>query len=456
MKKIITQDYANDKQAVTKITAFFKKYRVAAALKTSNAYKNKGVPVSQVAQYLFTLVFKNRSMYMDMLTGKHAPSFKKDTVYRFMQSARTNWLRYTTTLAKNVTDAITPLTGEDRVNVFIIDDSVYDRTRSKKAELLTKVYDHANRRYRYGYRMLTLGWSDGNTFVPVNGALLSSEKSEKRVTEAKPADKRTAAYKRRAMSMTKATTAMVKLLKEAKQAGIAATHVLFDSWYASPSTIHTIKGLGYHVVAMVKKSSKMHFRYQGVNMPLTKIFTMNRKRRGRSRYLLSVRVEVVKDDAAIPAKVVYVRNRSKRNEFLCLISTNTGLSEEEIIRIYGKRWDIEVFFKVCKSYLQLCKGCRSLSYDAMTAHTAIVFTRYMMLSLEERQSVDERSWGELFLYFSDELSDITWIRAFHLLLDVFMDTLVDKLSLTEKTLNELIDAFIVSIPSDIKRCLKMA
>lgn len=40
--------------------------------------------------------------------------------------------------------------------------------------------------------------------------------------------------------------------------------------------------------------------------------------------------------------------------------------------------DIEVFFKVCKGYLNLSKECRSMSYDAMTAHTAVVFTRYMM------------------------------------------------------------------------------
>ena len=49
----------------------------------------------------------------------------------------------------------------------------------------------------------------------------------------------------------------------------------------------------------------------------------------------------------------------------------------------------------------------SLSYDAMTAHTAVVFTRYMILSLESRESNDNRSLGELFLYFSDEMSDIT-------------------------------------------------
>lgn len=97
-----------------------------------------------------------------------------------------------------------------------------------------------------------------------------------------------------------------------------------------------------------KITPKMFFRYNGEDMSLTSIYNKNKKRRGRSRYLLSVMVDVVKDGKVIPAKVVYVRNRNKRKEYLCIISTNTELDENEIIRIYGKRWDIEVFFKVCK------------------------------------------------------------------------------------------------------------
>ena len=86
-------------------------------------------------------------------------------------------------------------------------------------------------------------------------------------------------------------------------------------------------------------------------------------------------VNVVKGAASIPAKLVFVRNRNKKKDYLAIISTDITLDENEIIRIYGKRWDIEVFFKICKSYLKLTKECRSLSYDAMTAHVAVVFTR---------------------------------------------------------------------------------
>ena len=43
--------------------------------------------------------------------------------------------------------------------------------------------------------MLTLGWSDGNTFLPINSVLLSSENKQNRLAEAAPMDKRTVAYK---------------------------------------------------------------------------------------------------------------------------------------------------------------------------------------------------------------------------------------------------------------------
>lgn len=185
-------------------------------------------------------------------------------------------------------------------------------------------------------------------------------------------DKRTAGYKRRNLSMTKGTKAMLELLQSAKTAAIPAKYVLFDSWFTSPSTIHAVKEIGYDVVGMVKKTPKTFFRYNGTDISLLEIYKQNKKRRGKSRFLLSVMVDVIKDGEAVPAKVVYVRNKNKRKEYLCIISTDTMIDEDEIIQIYGKRWDIEVFIKVCKSYLKLSKECNSLSYDAMTAHVAAV------------------------------------------------------------------------------------
>ena len=457
MNKSITQANQNDKQISKSIKRFFTRFHISSALKASNAYKKKGFPVVEVFQYLFLLIFSNRSMYMSLITGKNSPGFAKDTVYRFMKMIQINWLHFTTLLASRIIkDAIVPLDSRDRANVLIIDDSMFERNRSKKVELLAKAYDHANHRYRFGFRMLTLGWSDGNTFLPVNSVLLSSENKKNRVNEASEVDKRTVGYKRRMLSMQKGTQAMLELLKATKKANIPAKYVLFDSWFSSPSTLHAVKSIGYDVIGMVKKTPKMFFRYNGEDMSLITIYNQNKKRRGRSKYLLSVVVDVVKDGEIIPAKVVYVRNRNKKKEYLCLISTNTTLDENEIIRIYGKRWDIEVFFKVCKSYLNLSKECNSLSYDAVTAHTAVVFTRYMMLSLESRESNDSRSLGELFLYFSDEMSDITWIQAFQMLLQMFRTMLSDNTELSENKIDELVDTFMNTVPALLRTQLQAA
>lgn len=83
-------------------------------------------------------------------------------------------------------------------------------------------------------------------------------------------------------------------------------------------------------------------------MSLISIYNKNKKRRGKSKYLLSVMVDVVKDGEIIPAKVVYIHNRNNCKEYLCLISTDVNLDENEIVRIYGKRWDIEVFLRYAK------------------------------------------------------------------------------------------------------------
>ena len=362
--KSITQDYQNDKKVSSSIKGFFKKYQVSTALRAANAYKSKGIHVAVIFQYLFSLIFTNRSMYMNMLMGTHQAGFGKDTVYRFTNSIHINWIKFTTWLsAQIIKESITELTDEKRVNVLIVDDTLFERSSSKKVELLSKVYDHAKKAYKFGFRLLTLGWSDGNSFIPVNGCLLSTENRKNRINEAVSLDKRSAGYTRRNLAQTKATVVVLELIKTAKKALIPASHVLFDTWFCSPSSLNAIKEMGYDVIAMAKKTPKMHYLYNGKMQPLTEIYKQNKKRRGKSRYLLSVEVALNKDEKLIPARIVYVRNKNKRKDYLALITTDMNISEDEIIRIYGKRWDIEVFFKVCKSYLKLSKECNSLSYD---------------------------------------------------------------------------------------------
>lgn len=51
------------------------------------------------------------------------------------------------------------------------------------------------------------------------------------------------------------------------------------------------------------------------------------------------------------------------------------------------------------------------SYDSMVAHTAIMFIRYIMLSLDSRCGQDPRTIGNLFYVCCDELQDISLVEA---------------------------------------------
>lgn len=71
-------------------------------------------------------------------------------------------------------------------------------------------------------------------------------------------------------------------------------------------------------------------------------------------------------------------------------------------------------------------------------------------------SRDKRSLGELFLYFSDEMADITWIQAFQMLLQMFRSILKDNTELAEEKINELVDAFMNTLPVVLKTKLQAA
>jgi hypothetical protein len=106
------------------------------------------------------------------------------------------------TLAVKLHGFFNRLTGEDQQSVLIIDDSTYDRSRSKLVELLCRVKDHSTGRYLTGFRMLTMCWSDGVSCLPIDFALLSSNNAKSRIQNIrKNLDKRTCGYRRRFEAM---------------------------------------------------------------------------------------------------------------------------------------------------------------------------------------------------------------------------------------------------------------
>ena len=455
--KSLSKNCLEENNLMKSIALFLKRFKVNKALARSNARKQKGISVLSLIAYLMQLVYTKTSMHMNMLNDTNATGFKKDVVYRLLNSISVNWQKLILTVsATAIIEHVSPLTSKERVNVLVVDDTFYSRARSSNVELLSNVYDHASKgaKYKRGYRMLTIGWTDGNTFVPLSYSLLSSEDKKNRYCEMNSSiNKRSFGYKRRLQAITKSPTVMLDLLDEVVTSGINAKHILFDSWYSFPATLIALNSKELHPIARVKNSSKIKYIFEGEKKTLTEIYRSCRKRRGMSKYLLSVDISIYSDDVILPARLVYVRDRNNKKKWIALITTDLSLSEDEVIRLYGKRWDIEVFFKVCKSYLKLSSEFQGISYDSMFAHTAVVFLRYIMLAVEKRDDEDKRSLGQIFFFCYEELRDIKFTEALSFILEILTETLEESLFLTKDQVEILLDRFIKKLPEIFRKKL---
>lgn len=141
----------------------------------------------------------------------------------------------------------------------------------------------------------------------------------------------------------------------------------------------------------------------------------------------------------ITAKLVFVIDRRKK-DWLALISTDLHLSNEDIVRVYGKRWNIEMLFKMAKQHLKLAKEMQCRNYVALVAHTTIVFIRYMFLAYQNRIETDNRTFGELFYACCDEVSDISFIESLYRIMTLAGNRLKTLGSYCEKTVTALFDA----------------
>ena len=394
-----------------------KELQIGKLLRRSNISKNCGISAFEVFQFLLLLVFQGKNLFR-FLNSKHKDqAVSKNTYYRFLNETSYNWSKFLLRLAVYVTTVFNSLTRSERVNVLILDDSVIKRNRSKSVELLARVYDHVEHKFQKGFTLLTLGWSDGYSFIPTGFNMLSSANKSNRYNEISDAiDHRSNGYKIRKESMMRKTDAAIHLIENALNAGIKARYVLMDTWFTTEPMIGAILNTGLDVIGMVKQL-KQRYTYNGKQYKLQELkkFVCFDGARNIFGSL------IVTTKTGIPVKIVFVRNRNKKSECLYILSTDTSLTDAEIVRIYGNRWSIECFFKSSKSFLKLGTEFQSHNYGAMVSHTTIVFTRYIILEWIRRNQNDQKTYGELFYMFCDDIQDMDLTNALQSLMALFVE-----------------------------------
>ncbi|SHK01210.1 Transposase DDE domain-containing protein [Hathewaya proteolytica DSM 3090] len=395
----------------------FKEIEIGKLMRKSNITKACGISAYEVFQFLLLLVFQGKNLFR-FLNSKHKDrAVSKNTYYRFLNETSYNWSKFLLLLAAKVATVFDALTRPERVKVLILDDSVIKRNRSKSVELLARVFDHVEHKYQKGFTLLALGWSDGYSFIPTGFNMLSSANESNRYNEiSNQIDHRTNGYKFRKESMMHKTDAAVLLVKNALNAGIKADYVLMDTWFTTEPMIREILATGIDAIGMVKQLKQRYiYNEKQYTLPELKKFVCFEGARNIFGSL------VVTTKTGIPVKIVFVRNSNKKSECLYILSTNCSLSDEEIVRIYGNRWSIECFFKSSKSFMKLGTEFQSHNYGAMVSHTAIVFTRYIILEWIRRKENDQKTYGELFFMFCEDIQDMDLANALQSLMALFVE-----------------------------------
>jgi len=422
------------------IGIFFETFHVGTFLNRSGICKVRGTSPLIIVKSIFGLPFYGMNFFRGIVQNTEL-EFLKDAAYDLLKGSKYNWRKLLLLLSVKISITIDALTDKNREKVIIIDDSSYDKSRSKMVELLSKVFDHCTKRYLKGFRLLTVVWSDGASLVPLDFALLSSVEKKNRYQEiTKDIDKRSCGYRRRQEAITKSTELLEPIIRRVLRFGVRADYILMDSWFALPKIIQMLS-TNVPVICMLKNMYRVFYEYNGAKLNLDALYRNVKKRAGKAWIKASV---IVKISAGQKAKIVFVRDRSQRG-WLAILSTDSALADEEIVRIYGKRWDIEVFFKMEKQYLDLVKGIQIRDFDGLIAYTTIAMMRYMFLSYEQRLHDDPRTFGELFYACCDEIKDLSLLEALQRIITLAIHKLRNINELSEILVQNMLDALMGSV-----------
>lgn len=404
---------------------------IAKLLSLSGFRKRSGADVLTIFTVFIKSIFSGANSLHDRysINDVESPNCSYYALMRFISNSKHNWSLLLLLVAKTAISIISSLNNKGHINTLCVDDTVIERPRGKKIEGLSRTFNHVIGKTVKTFNNLLITWSDGFTTIPVSSQMVSSRNDKCIIREHnKKIDHRLAGAKRRENSKTRKPDLVVKLLRGILNCGIKASHILMDTWFYSDKLVAELKELGLESICMIK--SNLKFAYTGEALAHTKTQKQLLKVSFKSSPLTEssdiLSSVLVQTKSGQEVKLVFVRNRNNRKEFITLLSTDTTLSAQTIVELYSRRWSIECCFKTCKQFLGLDSECFAHDFDTITSLNSIAYMRFMVMELLRRNAEDERSHGQLFRDLCDEVRTIPFIEAIELLMQSFKN-LVEEL-----------------------------
>ena len=375
-----------------------------------NAFKSKGFSGSTLLLTLILLRLKGESINrMSENSFRFLPKIDDNTLYRILNNSMVDWRRLLLGFAKQFKKQVESKGDpHEGFSCFIVDDTDLPKT-SKTFEFISRVFNHVNKTYQLGYKLLLLGWWDGKSLISCDFSLHREAgrtgnyglSTKERKTQFRKKRESTCESLARISKLDESKiNNLISMLRRAVKNGFNADYVLMDSWFVNDfliKSIRKIKNGAKHVLGLCKMD-KRRYSSQGKLFNAKELIVKHeRKSKKYSRKYKSHYIPLVVDYKGQTVKLFFIKYNNATNWSL-LLTTDLNLNFTQAIERYQIRWSIEVLFKECKQYLSLGRS-QNTDFDGQIADTtlALVPTRYLLC---RNDSYVMRQWVAYFAKYS--------------------------------------------------------
>src|SRR5574344_2595065 len=343
-------------------------------LKQSNFKKRDiGVkPYMIILQFLYMYI-NNKKISTFMKYSND--SFKKDVYYRLWKNEKYNWRKLLLLTSIKLISKLHKLQKTTDIKVLIIDDTV-EIKRGKIIEGSCKnLWSNKEHRTVKGLNIVSLNYSDCYTDMMLDFSINYNKNQIVNVNE-NYFHHKSNAYKRRVEGNDGKNILALHMIQRVLKSGIYVDYLLVDSWYAKPNFINEVKENGIDVIARLSKSNRI-WQFTGKYNTLESLYIQTNKTKtlklGNYNSIKYTYVSTTTTHKTLGRiKIVFIKTK---DNLIPIISTNTNLSDIEIINTYKKRWSIEQGYKDLREYFQFGKEENRI-YEAIIARITLSFLAY--------------------------------------------------------------------------------
>ena len=412
-------------------------------LKQANFIKKReGVaPYLVVLHFVYMLVMNKKiSTFIDQSNE----SFKKDTYYRLLQHSSYNWRKLLSLTTQRIVKILHKLQDPNSVKVLIVDDTVEGKTGKYIEGSRDALWSNKEKRKIRGINVVSLNYSDGYSNFMLDFVIAMGNYARVKIEDfTKEVDTRTTAYKRRLELLQSKSQIAIEMIRRAIKAGIQADYLLVDSWYSKPSFIKEMNTLKLRIITRIANNNKIwNFtsKEKTLNAIYNKYKTLKKAKIGK--YGKKIRFEyfsvMITHKNAGDIRIVFLKTKE---QLIPIASTDLELSDEEIIEIYKRRWDIEQGYKDLRTHFGFGKEENRI-YEALIARITLSFFAYNIVSYINRVNHEPKTLGGLFADLECELYTLA------IAMEAFMQ-IMEKIAKIDEIVkrNEDLDVIIATLRS---------